>query len=810
MHYMSTIHLPDTNGRAREPSSGVRVAERHDRLPAPLTPFVGRQQELSTALALLRRDDVRLLTLTGPGGVGKTRLAIEIAEHGRGDFPDGVVFIELASIADPDRLLPTISRRFAIPESGDWLPLEGLTALLRARRLLLVLDNYDQIVAAAPALSELLAGCPGLSLLVTSRIVLNIQGEHEFQVAPLPVPEPGPGRTWKALSPDELAQYDSATLFLQRARAVRPDFVLTRENSMAIATICRQLDGLPLAIELAAARLKILTPEALVTRLAHRLDILTGGARDQPERLQTMRAAIAWSYELLETNEQTLFRQLALFIGGFTLDAAEGVCGEIATAAGDVMTGVATLVDNSLLNHFEDATGELRFVMLDVIREFGLEQIAEHGEEQAARQSYVNWYISRAIDAERRSFGANDTVVFNRLELEHDNIRCALEWTLEQGQIESGLRLACWIWPLWFLNSYFVEGRSWMDRLLQQAEFPRSRAYAMALSLDGLLRAALEDFEIAVEQLEEATSIAENIDDKRCRAICNQALADVIDSLGDYERAESLSMDAVTLLRESGEDGWLVAGLSNLAMLAHRRGDEDAAERYALEGLQISERIGFQWGIAMSLSRQGRFASDKGNFERATRLFQEALVAWRESGDRWRVTRALTDVADMAAMTQRPQYAARLLGAAEAHNEPLAVSIKFADSSGWRRAHANAMEQLGSDAYQQQWEAGRQLTWDAAIGAALELMPEDATQIPPVRPAGDDHTNPLSPRELEVLLLLVAGSTDREIAEALFISPRTAQGHVANILNKLGVNTRTAAVATALQSGLLPPDALST
>ena len=797
--------LLKTNGRAHDPTGNAGIALGNGRLPVPLTPFVGRRLELASALALLQRDDVRLLTLTGPGGVGKTRLAIEIAGRAQENFPDGVLFIELASITEPNQLIPTIAREFALPESGDRSALQSLSSLLRAKRLLLVLDNFDQIVAAAPALSELLAACPDLSLLVTSRIVLNIQGEHEFQVTPLPVPEPGPGRTWRALDPDELARYDAAALFLQRARAVRPDFVLKPENCLAIAAICRQLDGLPLAIELAAARLKILTPEALMTRLAHRLDILTGGARDQPERLQTMRSAIAWSYELLETEEQELFRLLALFVGGFTLEAAEAVRNGTASATVDVLTGVASLVDNSLLNRVEVATGELRFVMLEVIREFGLEQLADHGQEQAARESYVNWYIGLAVDAEQRSFGANDMIVLNRLELEHDNIRSVLAWTLEQGQVESGMRLACWAWPLWFFHSYFVEGRTWMERLLQQAEMPRSRAYAMALSLDSLLCAALEDFQIAIEQLEEATSIARKIDDKRCLAVCMQSLADIVDALGDYERAETLSMEAAILLKETGEDGWLVAALSNLAMLAHRRGDDDAADRHADEGLAISQRIGFSWGFAMSLSRQGRFASDAGDYERATHLFQEGLVVWREIGDRWRVTRALTDIADMAAMTQRPHYAARLLGAAEALNEPLAVSIEFADSSGWRRAHAEAMERLGPGVYQQEWEAGRHMTWDAAIDAALELLPEDAAQVLPAPRPAADSPNPISPRELEVLQLLVAGHTDREIAEALFISPRTAQGHVANIFNKLGVNSRTAAVATALQTGLLPP-----
>jgi non-specific serine/threonine protein kinase len=775
-------------------------------LPTPLTPFVGRQDEVSTALALLHRDDVRLITMTGPGGVGKTRLAFEVASRSTESFPDGVVLVELASIHDPDLLIPTIARTFDVPVVSGQPPQHGLARLLRIKRSLLVLDNFERLVSAAPSISELLAECPLLKILVASRTVLNVQGEHEFHVPPLSMPEQGPGHTWKHLELDELARYDAITLFIQRARSVLPSFMPTADNSLAIISICRRLDGLPLAIELAAARLKVLTPEALLARLASSLDMLVGGARDQPARLQAMRATIAWSYELLDPVEQALFQQLAVFVGGFTLDAAETVCGAGESAAPDVLAGIAAIVDSSLITPIKLPSSDLRFEMLETIREFGLEQLAAGGREQEARKRHFDWCVGMALEGKSQDFGANETALLDRLELEHDNIRGALAWSIEHGQIEAGMQLACWVWPLWFFRSYFADGRTWMERLVQRAETSPSPNFALTLGLLGMLCGSLGLFQTALGHLERATALARELGDRRCLAICTLGLADVFEALEDFERAESLSQEAAALLRETSDDGWLVGTLSNLAMLAHRRGDGESAGQFASEALAISRRIGFPWGVANTLSRQARFAADAGDYRLATGLFQESLVLWDTIGDRWRVTRALADLADIAAMTRQPERAARLLGAADALNEPMSVAIEFAERSGWRRAQSEATAQLDPAVFQQAWNSGRQLAWDEAIAEALESPSIELADPDEASPRDPSPSSLLSRRESEVLQLLVAGQTDREIAAALFISPRTAQGHVASIFNKLGVNSRTAAVAFAIQNNLIPLD----
>ncbi|MGA7671158.1 MAG: NB-ARC domain-containing protein, partial [Nitrolancea sp.] len=408
-------------------------------LPLYLTPFIGRQPEIAQTIKLLEREDVRLLTLTGPGGIGKTRLALRLATELAPRFPGGVCFVPLSAVTNPDMVLPTIARSIDVPDIGNRPLPDALKSSLRDRRLLLILDNFEQVVDAAAQVTDLMAHCPGLEVIVTSRVVLRVQGEQEFAVPPLTTPARGPGRTWHVAPLDELATYDAIALFVQRAQSVQSTFALTDDNALAVSEICTRLDGLPLAIELAAARIKILTPSVLLTRLTNRLQVLTGGARDQPERLRTLRNAIAWSYDLLDPAEQQLFQLLSVFANGFTLEAAESVV-EHAHLPIDVLDGVATLVDSSLVREYEQPDSDHRFRMLSTIREYGLEQLESSQLGESARRAHADWCVTVAKRAEPE-FGRSDVVSWlNWLEREHDNVRAALSWLLEQGEAEQSMR----------------------------------------------------------------------------------------------------------------------------------------------------------------------------------------------------------------------------------------------------------------------------------------------------------------------------------------------------------------------------------
>jgi predicted ATPase/class 3 adenylate cyclase len=586
---------------------------RSDGLPVQPTALIGREHEVATIGQLLRREDVRLVTLTGAGGTGKTRLGIQVASELRAVFAEGVCFVSLAPINDPMLVMPTIAQAFGIRD-GLGQPLSArLAEVLQQKQVLLLLDNFEQVVGAASQVADLLTSCPQLKVLITSREVLHVRAEHEFAVPPLALPDPAHLPELAAL-----ARSPSVALFLQRAQAARPEFQLTTTNARAVVEICVRLDGLPLAIELAAARMKLLSPKVLLARLGQRLAMLTGGARDVPTRQQTLRNTIEWSYQLLNAWEQQLFRWLSVFVGGCTLQAAEAVCTGSDDGVGQVLDGVASLVDKSLLQRMEqtgEGSEEPRFLMLETIREYGLELLTANGEGEVTRQAHADYFLRLAEEAEPALKGPLLVAWMERLEQEHDNLRAALQWALEGGKAEMALRLGSALERFWVVRGYRNEGLAFLERALAGG-----------------------------------AGVASNV---RAKALLATARLAFVQS--NYDQGEVLAQESLALFQELGDRRGIALSLDRLGMAAWRRGDFSAARVLMEEDRALFREVGDRDRVAWSLFTLGLLNNKQGKYTRASALFEESLALFRELGNKRGIAASLTQLAGTLFVSQGNQ-----------------------------------------------------------------------------------------------------------------------------------------------------------
>jgi predicted ATPase/class 3 adenylate cyclase len=721
-------------------------------LPVQPTPLVGREREVGEIVDRVRSEEARLLTLTGPGGTGKTRLALQAGADLLEGFDDGTFFIDLATITDPAQVPSAIAGPLGLKESAEQPLLETLKSYLHHKHLLLVLDNFEQVLDGAPIVAELLAACAKLKVLATSRIPLRLYGEQEYPVPPLAAPDPRILPPLKALT-----QYEAVRLFVERARAIKPEFAITNESAPAVAEICARLDGLPLAIELAAARVRVLPPQKMLQRLDDRLKLLRGGARDLPTRQQTLRGTIDWSHDLLNEEEKALFARLSVFAGGRTLEAIEEICdpeGDL-----DALEGIESLVEKSLLRQEEGSGGAPRFVMLETVHEYAREKLQESGEAEEVKKHHAEYFLALAEEGESGMRGPEAATWLERLEAEHDNLRAALSWALEQEEGELGLRLAGALWRFWWMRSHYSEGRRWLENALAIDGRGSPPARAMALAGIGEIASHQGDLEQAQEACEEGLELLAH-ETSEAKIYLLLSLAKVARMREDYKWATQLNEESVALSREMRNTWGLASSLLGSALVSHSRGDSERATELHEESMDLFREWGDKQGLAFCSLDLGLVAITQGDLVRAQKLTEEAVALFRELGSRGDVSMNLNNLGwiaflqndlgravdlykqSLALAWETGMYtvvlddlvgfaclagtqgdavrAAQLCGAAEALHEATGYPQDPISHAEMEPYLASGRSQIDEAVWAKAWEEGRKMTLEEAVSYALE------------------------------------------------------------------------------------------